>query len=938
MFQWLSRWSTVRKVRKSSLLVFSLYCKIDLVLSPLDSHVCSALLASSRSCKYKGLRKAAPRARLLSFSAYWRCRVLSNIKSSMLSIPDFNKNSRHFSVPAGLTGPQPLHPHDPLDDQLAMPPYEYAPLDAQRNEIRLIKLFPGAFEDVVEIMIFHSEMVDDVDRSSSDASSETTSPLSRSRTSSLNSLGHMTLEEPLLDNAVHLQSDKGTETQDLDKSNVPVQSSPVVNPSSDGTTSDSDSSPQIKKAAGRHSQVLAEASEDALDTNSLDSGSDKSDSILPDSKHSGSGSHVSENFNGGYSGEESFSDRSENYSDTSLDGNFILNDFEALSYVWGTETELHTITVRNGSPSPSSDSGEETDTREHETATSTIAVRPNLLVALRYLRDPKNVRTLWIDAVCINQQDLSERSTEVSRMGSIYHNAKRVVIWLGPEADNSELAVEACKTIGKLMDDKSLPSFIYPQKSLDNKGPQNNQQHRENVVAEQLSSEEIHAIGRLINRPWFGRLWVYQEAQQARKSTMIIGSCSVPFHPGPFMDVISWLLWANLNGHCPNSGDFEVRHLSLLSNLVMREVLRGVQSIEAAKYAQCLDDRDRVYAVLSLLPSDYTAMIRPDYSLKVIDVYKDFFLAHIGVDTKVELFWKIPLRDPSEPSWIPDLADTLRRHNFVNSSGQSRHEITYLEDSEHLSIAAVHAATINYIGVPISPDAKISEIIAACTSWELPNLTSGTYRDGNPMWNAFLTTIVGGLTREFSPLNLTMSVEELRVAYLACVRAEQPEESNSQILWWLQNILQGRAFFTTSEGYMGLCPVFAEVGDYICVALGCNSPLILHPLPGLKEFRMRGECYTHGLMRGEALLGPFPEPWKCRCSKRQRASFPYTTTMEMWSHREIRGCLRYLLGGVSYTDGTSIMYPTTSMMTTGSRWTFGSITCQRKRLLGTILD
>jgi hypothetical protein len=756
-----------------------------------------------------------------------------------------------------------------------MSPYEYAPLDAQRNEIRLIKLFPGGFEDDVEIMIYHHEMVDDGDGSSSDASSNPSSTLSRTRTRSLNSLRHMTLEEPLLGNEVHLRNDKDPELQDSDASKVPVQSSPIVDHSSPRISSNSDSSLQIKQTQGLHSQALAKGSGDALDTNSLNSGSDESDSKIPDSTNSGPGSHVSGDSNGEYSGEGSLSDSSEKHCDISSNGGFFLNDFEALSYVWGTETELHTITVRNEPPSSSSDSGEETETREHDTATSTVAVRPNLLVALQYLRDPDNVQTLWIDAVSINQTDLNERSTEVSRMGSIYHNAKRVVIWLGPEADNSNLAVEACKLIGKLMDDESLPSLIYPQKSLDSKGPQNNERLREHAIAEQLSSEEIHAIGRLINRPWFGRLWVYQEVQQAQESTMIIGKSSVPFHPGPFMNVSGWLLWANLNGHCPNSGDFEINRLALLSSLCQRAVLRSVDTIEMTKYASCLDDRDRVYAVLSLLPLDYTATIRPDYTLKVIDVYKDVFLAHIRVDTEVTLFGKTPLRDPSEPSWIPNLADKLIPYNFVYASGQSRHEIIYLKDSDRLSIAAVHAATINYIGTPVSPDGKISDIVAACRSWEPPNLTNGTYRDGKSMWNAFLTTIVGGLTRGFSSLRLTMSVEELRVAYLDCVRAEQPEMPNSQIFWWLQKILLGRTFFMTSEGYMGLCPIFAEVGDYICVALGCNSSLILHPLPGSTEFRLRGDCYTHGLMRGEALLGRLPEPWKLRMLETPKSDFPF---------------------------------------------------------------
>jgi hypothetical protein len=76
-----------------------------------------------------------------------------------------------------------------------MPPYAYTPLDALRNEIRLIKLLPGNFEDDIEIMIYHYEMVDGGDRSSSGRSRAST------ETSSL-----VALEKSMLDTSVHHQN------------------------------------------------------------------------------------------------------------------------------------------------------------------------------------------------------------------------------------------------------------------------------------------------------------------------------------------------------------------------------------------------------------------------------------------------------------------------------------------------------------------------------------------------------------------------------------------------------------------------------------------------------------------------------------------------------------------------------------------------------------
>jgi hypothetical protein len=60
------------------------------------------------------------------------------------------------------------------------------------------------------------------------------------------------------------------------------------------------------------------------------------------------------------------------------------------------------------------------------------AIRLELARALRRLRFPNSTRILWIDAICINQDDKEERSYQVPLMGSIYSLARRVVVWLGP--------------------------------------------------------------------------------------------------------------------------------------------------------------------------------------------------------------------------------------------------------------------------------------------------------------------------------------------------------------------------------------------------------------------------------------------------------------------------------------------------------------------------
>jgi hypothetical protein len=106
--------------------------------------------------------------------------------------------------------------------------------------------------------------------------------------------------------------------------------------------------------------------------------------------------------------------------------------FEARSYTWGSPDDPVRISVRNAS---SSEFGH-------------LAVTQNLAEALPYLRHEREPRILWIDAICINQQDVIERSWQVGKMSDIYSLAQYVVVWLGPEQDNSSLAFDSLASFG----------------------------------------------------------------------------------------------------------------------------------------------------------------------------------------------------------------------------------------------------------------------------------------------------------------------------------------------------------------------------------------------------------------------------------------------------------------------------------------------------------
>jgi len=87
-----------------------------------------------------------------------------------------------------------------------------------------------------------------------------------------------------------------------------------------------------------------------------------------------------------------------------------LPPYEAVSYVWGVATIPKDLIIVNKAP---------------------FAVSTILLEALLHLRNSFAPRTVWIDAICVNQNDDAERSSQVLLMPKIYITASRVVIWLG---------------------------------------------------------------------------------------------------------------------------------------------------------------------------------------------------------------------------------------------------------------------------------------------------------------------------------------------------------------------------------------------------------------------------------------------------------------------------------------------------------------------------
>jgi hypothetical protein len=153
--------------------------------------------------------------------------------------------------------------------------------------------------------------------------------------------------------------------------------------------------------------------------------------------------------------------------------------YEALSYVWGDSDQRHAISV----------DGQD------------LFVTTNLHAALVRLRDRLLERVVWVDAICINQDDNEEKENQIQYMAEIYSKSYRVTVWLGEAEGDGERALEAiCRAAAEPPDTANF-SIETPSAETISTG----------ASSEALFDEPTkEAIRLLLQRPWFKRMWVRQ--------------------------------------------------------------------------------------------------------------------------------------------------------------------------------------------------------------------------------------------------------------------------------------------------------------------------------------------------------------------------------------------------------------------------------------------
>lgn len=571
--------------------------------------------------------------------------------------------------------------------------------------------------------------------------------------------------------------------------------------------------------------------------------------------------------------------------------------FMALSYVWGDTNNRRDIKVIK--------SADDSDSEDVISA-KRISVTANLAEALKYLPYADSHIILWIDALCINQDDLEERAQQVKLMAEIYSSAERVLAWVGPSSHNSNVALNMFHRIADSIDvDVDSPSLeIRRKESKWTKESDTAAMYFQLLLDPQFplpwDGPETQSFGAFFDRSWFGRLWVRQEITLGAKDALILcGSSSMEW--AKFKKAAIFLSKKAKDVNNPRFQQYSDR-MSLMADTVShRGAARLGPLLRQMQCTECADPRDRVYGIMGILPAVSQGLvekIQPDYTKPVVQVYKELVLAEMEVTCRADLLSECRLADSTSPdwrpSWVPNWTVRRQRHLVMSdqfADGQST--VAACVEGDSLRIKGVCAATVVDV-VPIviqdaaaatSPVPPVVTLIKGlATKLDLSEEARYQPSQGNSVLEALCYVFAGGsshVAEHLSDERMTVGTPSI-AQFMRFVKfalafdiddastRELSQELRSDILLCmgvLAQACQERSLVIMEGGYIGMGPVLAQPGDQIAVILGCTAPLVLRSShisnPGVSgnddTFTVVGPCDVFGLDWGQALLGPLPE-------------------------------------------------------------------------------
>ncbi|CAK4032404.1 Hypothetical predicted protein [Lecanosticta acicola] len=516
-------------------------------------------------------------------------------------------------------------------------------------------------------------------------------------------------------------------------------------------------------------------------------------------------------------------------------------EFQALSYTWGSDEHPGVIQVAGGR--------------------GIIKVGRNLLQALHSLRRQGEARRMWIDAICINQKDAEERSEQVNLMANVYERAHGVIAWIGRESASSTLALRTMSSIGEhVQADWETPDVrvLHPRSGL--------------------PAKQLNAVLELLRRPYFQRLWVYQELHLGGEGAVVL--CGQDVIPWQAVRTTVLLIRARYR-QSPGFRAFPPERWRYLLHLCDSDYSRRefLDSLHRTRLAECSDDRDRVFSVLSLFSKGHNYGITKEkshgidrgYTKTIQEVYVEVITMHLKTTGSLEfLNYTGRPKHQDLPSWVPDWSREDPSVVFQGlAAGPQISDLPFTlsqDQPRRLRTPALIVGQIAHASPNFDfPPAILARILSASGAQLLEALTRSLYG------NYFCENNVDA-RHEARTAHMSFYKQEREIHHELHTHGRLVSEQ-----FRIQGHRLGRSLLVTAGEGLGLGPSATLPNDHIAVFPNCSSAVILRPTTtstaGSNRYTVVGPAYVEGCMQTEAFLGPLPDRVE-RMSKLEKGGKP----------------------------------------------------------------
>jgi hypothetical protein len=563
--------------------------------------------------------------------------------------------------------------------------------------------------------------------------------------------------------------------------------------------------------------------------------------------------------------------------------------YEAISYTWGDVTRSKKLLVDG----------------------CQFGVSAGLYELLEALSSREKHVLLWVDYICINQDDEEDKANQIPVMRDIYQRASRTVAWLGAPYD----APLAVAMLLEVLDVLQLPDY-QPVVMNDRYFPQ-------------TKRPRWIAFVRLLQHQYFSSVWVCQEVAVSRSLELYFG--------GKYFSWETLMMARSVLQHPHVASLVTVVHVGLGSVQSLRNattmgffrllMAKGIQiplgfALSFSQNYGCKMPEDRVFALLGLCSSEELKLsILQDVGKPPLEVYSNTTKklltsrensVHTLQYSGIGYYYKRRL-----PTWCVDWSSGLTGAKLTipylsQAKGIEHSPISGLQylaagASEPNILEGPLPGTLQIGGVKVDVIKKVSHVMTL-TSPEASTTLDGAqfdenfkgwfiflseairlaeetlpsrYRNGQLLKDAIWRTVIADRSADERPAPVIFRqyyAQWIRAMLLLLNLKSQPGQLSAladsanlskstykqkllgEMLYFNKRFVETsflRRFCITEGGFMGLVAPNSDVGDAICLIWGMQTPYILRVAPdqdvnlAAPLYQLIGECYVHGMMDGE---------------------------------------------------------------------------------------